>query len=419
MTSDDPSADDLLDTALETLRDTPVPAGPSDELLTNLVASLQTEEAAGPVRPQSLLGRVYSMKPMMKFVVAVTLLVASIGVFDWLSVGGRALAFDEVVRSLELIQSASCQMTTESRGMVTEGRVLFLAPSLERVEMSVADQVMSITICDQQAEKWLSLLPQQKMAVVYKMENAPENRPANGSFEQVRERFRQARADGDGGARALGEKEIDGVRAVGFRLPDRTGSTDVWASAETALPVRVETTVVGEQTVKVVMTDFQYDIELDRSQFSFDPPAGYTVRESTIDASAPSIEDLRDMLKFCADNNDGVFPDELVGAKGVQSVIQKLMKEVATRHEPNSKEWQDAMMEYSTRIARGTAFVTFEQPKSRWHYAGGGVKLGEADQAIFWCRDQDAETWQVLFGDLTIQQDVAEADLPKSAESTR
>jgi outer membrane lipoprotein-sorting protein len=349
------------------------------------------------------------MKPITKFVVAATLFVAFCGLFAWLSPGGRALAFEQVAKAVASIQSATCDMTTETRGLKNQSKAMFRAPSLERIETKMRDEVISINICDMRAKKWLNLIPQLKMAIVYKMENAPKDRPVDGSFELMRERFRKAQGHPDRGSRPLGEKEIDGVRAVGFRLDDKTGSTDIWADPDTALPIRIETTFLTEPRVVVVMTNFQYDVELDESLFSFDPPKGYKVREMTLDGSPPSIKDLGDMLRFGAENNDGVFPEEIGGAKG----MQKLLKEVEAEHGQNSAEWKDAMMEYSGKIARGSAFIMFEQPKSAWHYQGGGVKLGDAKTAIFWYKPQDSNTYQVLYGDLRVEKDIAEADLPK------
>jgi hypothetical protein len=256
------------------------------------------------------------------------------------------------------------------------------------------------------------VIPTQKMAIVLKMSNAPEDRPVNGSFEQIRERVRKAQTDPES-SQPLGEKVIDGVRAVGFRLDDKTGSTDVWADPKTSLPIRVETTFLTEPRVDLVMTNFQYDVELDESLFSFEPPKGYTVREMPLSLDPVSIEDLGDMLRFGAENNDSVFTDELQGASGVHAVMGKLLKKVETKHGQDSAEWKDALMEYSTKIARGSAFIMHELPKTEWHYQGGGVKLGDAKTAIFWYKPQDSDTYQVLHGDLRVEKDVAETGLPK------
>ena len=409
-----PNHDDLLERASEALRQTPIPAGPPSDLVTDVVARLQREEAAEMVQPQLLFARIYSMKPMTKFVVVASLFVAFCGLFAWLSPGGQAVAFEEVAKAFASIRSATCDITTETRDVKNQSKAMFLAPSLERIETRMWDQVISINICDLRAKKWLNLIPKQKMAIVYKMENAPEDRPVNGSFELIRERFRKAQADPEKGSRPLGEKEIDGVRAVGFRLDDKTGSTDVWVDPETALPICVETRFLTEPRVDVVMTNFQYDVELDESLFSFDPPKGYEVREMSMDLTPPSIKDLGDMLRFAAENGDGAFPEELQGPKSVQGVVGILLKEVADKHGMNSSEWKDAMLDFTSKTTRGSTFIMLELPKSEWHYQGGGVKLGDAKTAIFRYKPQDSDTYQVLYGDLRVEKDIGEADLPKN-----
>ena len=409
------SENDLLERACEALQQQPIAAGPPNDLASDVVALVQREEATDMIQPRSLFERIRSMKPVMKFIVVATFVVALCGLFPWLLPESRALAIDEVARAFEAIRSATCDMTAETGDVKNQSRVMFLAPSLERIETKMAGEMMSINICDLRARKWLTLMPQQQMAIVYEMENAPQDRPVNGSFELMRERFRKAQADPDQGSRPLGEKEIDGVRAVGFRIDDKTGSTDVWADPETSLPIRVETTMLIEPGVKVVMTNFQYEVELDESLFSFEPPKDYTVREMAMNLSPPSLKDLGDMLRFGAEHNGNVFPDEIRGAKGVHLVMHKLLKEVETKHGLNSAEWKNALVKYSGRMARGNAFVMFERPKSEWHYQGRGVKLGDGDTAVFWYKPQNSDTYQILYGDLRIEKDVVETDLPQNA----
>jgi hypothetical protein len=47
-----------------------------------------------------------------------------------------------------------------------------------------------------------------------------------------------------------------------------------------------------------------------------------------------------------------------------------------------------------------------------WHYAGQGVKFGDTDTAVFWCRPKDSETYRVVYGDLSAK-DVKPENLPK------
>ena len=98
-------------------------------------------------------------------------------------------------------------------------------------------------------------------------------------------------------AHSLGEKDIDGRRAVGYHLKLETYDTrqDIWADVETLLPVRIEITATlpdearktshegsNEKTsekkvLKSTWSDIQYNLNLDESLFSLDPPAGYKV----------------------------------------------------------------------------------------------------------------------------------------------
>jgi len=66
-------------------------------------------------------------------------------------------------------------------------------------------------------------------------------------------------------------------------------------------------------------------------------------------------------------------------------------------------------------MTMGKGFVFFQQldpTGATWHYAGSGVKLGEADKAIFWYQPKNSQTYRVIYGDLSIK-DVAPENLPK------
>ena len=168
------------------------------------------------------------------------------------------------------------------------GNSMFLAPSRERVETTtktIARPVHMIMIFDMQAGKSVNQLPGQKMAIVMDLENSPKSQP-QGSFEPLRQLFTKAQQSPDKDVQPLPERTIKGVLAQGFRFGNQSGvQTDVWAHPETACPVYVETTTLNEPKIKTVMTDFEYNIELDESLFSLDPPQGYTVREMTLDLS--------------------------------------------------------------------------------------------------------------------------------------
>jgi hypothetical protein len=123
-------------------------------------------------------------------------------------------------------------------------------------------------------------------------------------------------------AAPLGEREFDGRRLTGFRVNrdyDKRNlrSVDVWVDPSTRLPVRVEQTVKMRypddagaaelnrrtkdgtaplspeeseklmdswpwQTSKIVMTEIQFDVPVDESTFSIEPPKGYAYSETKV-----------------------------------------------------------------------------------------------------------------------------------------
>ena len=48
----------------------------------------------------------------------------------------------------------------------------------------------------------------------------------------------------------------------------------------------------------------------------------------------------------------------------------------------------------------------------QWHYAGAGVKLGDASKAVYWYKPKGTSTWRVIYGDLSVKE-VAQENLPE------
>jgi hypothetical protein len=63
-------------------------------------------------------------------------------------------------------------------------------------------------------------------------------------------------------------------------------------------------------------------------------------------------------------------------------------------------------------MGRGIVFFQQLDPMGTiWHYAGNGVKLGDASKAVFWYQPKGSETYRVIYGYLSVK-DVAPNDLP-------
>jgi outer membrane lipoprotein-sorting protein len=94
----------------------------------------------------------------------------------------------------------------------------------------------------------------------------------------------------------LGEREVDGKKAVGLLCRGGREETTIWADPATALPVRVETVIspppsTNMRPERITMHDFEFNKELEVSLFSTEPPAGYEVEMSKLAPEAKAAEE--------------------------------------------------------------------------------------------------------------------------------
>jgi hypothetical protein len=84
----------------------------------------------------------------------------------------------------------------------------------------------------------------------------------------------------DDSVESLGERQIEGIPAVGYRMtsPQHHGSITIWADVETKLPVSIEQSMGGRTAV---VSEIAYNIDLaDESLFAVEPPEGYSASTS-------------------------------------------------------------------------------------------------------------------------------------------
>jgi len=138
-----------------------------------------------------------------------------------------------------------------------------------------------------------------------------------------------------------------------------------------------------------------------------DVPDGYRLVESKkreFDMGTPTEQDLVECLRIWAEVLlDGNFPEK-IGMTELTKILPqaeaKLTEWVASAEEGTQK---------GMALGKGMLFIMGIEDH---HYAGNGVKVGEADKAIFWYLPEGAETYRVIYGDLSVK-DVAPENLPK------
>jgi outer membrane lipoprotein-sorting protein len=282
-------------------------------------------------------------------------------------------------------------------------RVMNMGTQRVRGEVLSADgkAVQVIVITDYDTSRMLQLIPSKKTAVVIDLKDIPE-KPEN-ILEELRNMVTEIQNNTDISVEQLGEKEIDGRIATGFRARNPDGEFSVWADTQTALPIRIEQTW---RQMQFVYTDFQFDIEMDESLFSMEIPEGYSaLPKAELPIASSTEQDLVETLRIWAEVIlDGVFPRDLSGQVYVDDVKKNREKFVKLQDEQK--------LELAMKLGPGFIFVQLLKAENDWHYVGKNVKLGDSESPVCWYRPEGSETYRVIYGDLSVKN-VAPANLPK------
>jgi outer membrane lipoprotein-sorting protein len=406
MKNDRTENDDVLDRAAEALRGTTVPAGPPAETLARTIEAMEQVVASSFANPTTTFRRIKNMKSVIKVALAASILVAAGIAFVWVCVGGHSatLAFAAVAEAIGGIRSATYDCICEIDGRKTStSKCMFLAPSRERVETPAeaysatftaaegpdgkvvtkevpsatpkelkSEGVGGIMILDYQTGKGLVLAPKMKTAQVMDMRKLMAKRgPKPNMFEMIRQVVREGNSASGEKVETLGEKEVEGQKAVGFRIPIRgMGNMTLWADPQTALPIRIEydkMELADGKRLRIMMNNFRFDIELDHALFSLTPPPSYSIQ--TLEIPMPTEDDLARTLRIVAEHNKGVFPkaigynkeftEGLYGSmfpdmKKIESEMWKIRKKIEEKYGKSPEAEQATAKALMLLMVKGT-----------------------------------------------------------------
>jgi hypothetical protein len=189
----------------------------------------------------------------------------------------------------------------------------------------------------------------------------------------------------------------------------------VWGDPKSRVPVRTEGTLALIPQYKVTASDFEFNVPMDESLFSVDPPAGYTLtvkQRQPSDESPAGEKDLIEMFRYYGRWMGGRFPDVLdaLWIDDVLSRAQWLDADLPPRAPQAERERQ--YEEAGQKLRRGMEFAMLLSKDSDWHYAGRGVSIGAADTPIFWYRPKDARKYRLIHADLSVQETETPPQLP-------
>jgi outer membrane lipoprotein-sorting protein len=340
---------------------------------------------------------------MTKYAAAAVIIAATLVAVNQLGGDGAGAVFAKAVEQLHNARTMTYSMVTftniETMPAVRM-EMAFKEPGYIRTTTTDG----FVTVVDWVQGKGLSIMPPRRQFVEMEVSNFPHD-PAQDPFAVIEKlRALPSRAD-----EVLAEKEFDGRVIQGFRVAKDGMITTVWVDPQTKELARVEVEFTSAPGMNMVMSNFQFDAELDDSLFSLTPPEGFTRVGVQADVSQVTELDLIEYLRAWSSwMKDGTFPPTLVGTQ-----LPKIAMEMAKQGKFIANEGGEQQRDKdATLMYRGMMFVAQLPAESNWRYAGEKVKYGEAETPVFWYQPKGSETYRIIYGDLSVR-DAAPESLPK------
>jgi len=328
-------------------------------------------------------------------VAAAVIIVAVLGVHYMMA---PSITFADVVKPLFEAKTFAYDLLVGGEG----GPVARDHVSGNRIRRTMSTGPNIVLIIDADAAKVLRLDTAGKTAALVNIAG-PLEKHARDYIAFVRETIERLMADPNFEPKEQFHRQIDGRKAIGYSLGNDRERITILADAETGALVQIELEWGREICI---LKNFEFNIPISENQISLDPPAGYTMRRTQMDFSKLSEKDLIESLRVWAKYlRDGTFPPQLLKQEYIKQ-IPLFRQKFAGLSIPDAEKEQ-----CGNYFIQGMMFIQILN-EMEWHYAGAGVKLGDAETAIVWYRPEGSETYRVIYGDLSVK-DVAEENLPK------
>jgi len=345
------------------------------------------------------------MKSRISKIAAALVIIVSVVVGVHFLGSTESLAWADVVRPILTARTVIFNVVMTEGENVPINRVMNMGTQRVRLEVLSPDgkTVQVISIIDYDSYQILQLIPDQKTALLIDLKDVPEDISDDNILKTMRNGITELQNNPDVSIEPLGEKEINGRIAKGFRAVGPDEELTIWADPQTALPIRTEQ---KWRQIQFVCTDFQFDVEMDESLFSMEKPEGYSeAPKGELSIEGSTEQDLVETLRIWAEVIlDDVFPKDFTGQVYVDDVNKNRKKFVKLQDEEK--------VELAMKIQPGFIFVLTLKDENDWHYVGENVKLGDADSPVCWYKPTGSQTYCVIYGDLSVKN-VAPEDLPK------
>lgn len=352
----------------------------------------------------ALFGRTIMSNRMMKPALAAVVALALILGLSLFTGDGAGKVYARMVDQLHRAHTLTYSMVTRTGvASMPTVRIDIAYRDPGQMRTSTADGYITVVEADGSSARGISLIPASKSYVAFEMANVP-NDPAKDPWATV-EMLRALPAEA---TRNLGRQEIDGRTLEGFVVQDPDATTTVWIDPKTGQLARAELSFADARDMDMILSDFQFDVALDDSFFSLQPPEGYQPVQLAADAATVTEQDFIEYLRLWSSwTVDNSFPPTVSGVEIARIAVQmgregKFASPLAPGY---SAERQPQVM------YRGMVFIA-QLPAGTWRYAGQNVRFGDPAVPIFWYQPTGSATCRVIYADLHTAN-VAPESLPK------
>ena len=384
-----PPADDIVEQAVAALRANRLDDRPPPALLDRTVAAL--DAAARAPRPAARLCR-----PLLAIAAAAALATAAAVMLAVVSPpgSGSGSAFAAMLDKVREMKSVRYRVTVPGVELTAGAEKAPFFVTIETIEAARLEVGPLVTVF--RRDGILMLDTEGKSATTFSNDEAKDRKRQR---PDVLGRFRQA--DGSWGEPIEG-KQVGTVAARGYRVTKKwIGENDpelvsmqVYVDPATELPVRVEQEVrlsddEKSQPLASVLSDFEWDIEVDPALLSLDPPAGYRHEKSAREAVSPVSppEAIAAGLRFYADHLEGALPSGIDGFEPTFA-LQGAVFDDAARKEVVALDMGAKMKFVKQRLAPwfglAQALDDLEQQNIKVHYLGKGLEAGDGSKIVAW-----------------------------------
>jgi hypothetical protein len=405
MTSHVSPADDLLDRAVTAVRDRGAPDRPPAALLDRTVAAV--DAAARAPRPwlATRLGR-----PLAAIAAAAALATAAAVMIAIVPPTGGGSAFAAMLDKVREVKSVRCKTTF----LYPDGRepdVKYSGITTETAAGTRLEMGPLVTIFGRDGTTMILNTATKTASTLSHEEGGAPRAPRPDLLAKFRE------VDGGPGEPIEG-RQVGAVAAVGYRVKSRLDSESpamrVYVDPATSLPVLVEQDFhlpeggVMQRMVHVY-SDFEWDVEVDPSLVSLDPPAGYRreqVDVGVLRTAAPAggpQEAIASGLQFYADRMDGALPVGLDDFAPMAALMQTIDPEQRKKLPAMAMQAQLEFIKQQLGPWFGLAEALggLEKQKIQIHYLGKGLKAGNGSTLVAWWKAEQPGRAIAIYDDFS------------------